>query len=360
MKKRHLGILIAALCVCLAGLYLLSGLFNNSGPSSGQSAQTGKIKLTLQDYGNNAFSLQIPQGWEIATAGDGSTLSFVTRDPSRPLRQIFYFGAVGPLYMSQRQKQIDLWYLNSGGYPISWIEMPVIEPFTPSDFFKKFHLIARTKVARNFMPQCPKLDQFQIISVKPQTSFLPGGKTELIRALFLQDGQVAEGLFTATMIPFMAFMNGPGGGNGYGCMVVGVAAPQKEFRYLQDDLIKSLRSFTVNQAYAQNYLQRQEKVFAGILKAGRTLSEASEIIADGWEARQQSEDISAEKRGDAILGKERLYDPDTKEVYEFDNGFYDKYNLNRNNYERNNLELLEGNNYDLWMRPALNGPAHLR
>ena len=42
----------------------------------------------------------------------------------------------------------------------------------------------------------------------------------------------------------------------------------------------------------------------------------------------------AEKRSDAMLGKERLYDPGTGEVYEFQNGFYDQYRLNPQEYWR--------------------------
>lgn len=318
------------------------------------------LSLALQAYNNGIYSINMPKGWKIITAGDGSTLAFLTWDPSHPQRQIFYFGAVGPLYMSARQKQIDVNYMNSGGYPIGWIEMPVIEPFTPSNFLSQFSQIARTNVARNFMPQCPKLDRFQIISAKPQPSMLPGGQTELIRAIFVQDGRLAEGLFIATMVPFTPFMNGPGGGNGYGCLLTGIAAPKREFAQLQDDLLRSVRSFTISQAYAQNYIQRQEGVFASIMRTGQTLRETSDIITKGWTSRQKSEDILSEKRSDATLGKERLYDPANDQVYEFDHGFYDHYNLNRNQYEMSNLQPLPDNNYNLWMTPPLNGPNNLR
>ncbi|MEJ2586742.1 MAG: hypothetical protein P8165_04005 [Deltaproteobacteria bacterium] len=61
-----------------------------------------------------------------------------------------------------------------------------------------------------------------------------------------------------------------------------------------------------------------------------------------------------------MLGKERLYDPDTGRVYEFENGFYDTYDTRRNDYEINHLKRLQGNNYNLWMTPTLDGPRHLR
>lgn len=189
---------------------------------------------------------------------------------------------------------------------------------------------------------------------------IPGGETELIRALFVQNGQVAEGMFLATTVPFMPFMNGPGGGNGYGCLLSGIAAPKREFSTLQDDLARSIRSFTINPSYARDYMGRQEGVFREVMKAGQTLRETSDIITKGWSERQKTEDIISEKRADAIRGIERLYDPETNTVYEFENGFFEKYNLQRNRYNLSNLQPLPDNSYKLWTSPPLNGTAHLR
>lgn len=361
--------------IVVSGVMLLSivGAFNFGNHKANGSLAVAAVKKTqkappvnrrdsnlkLQNYNNGIFSIAKPNGWQLTMSGEGSSLAFLSWDPVRPLRQFFYFGSVGPVYMSNEQKQIDLNYMRSGGYPIGWIEMPVIQPFTVSNFFAHFNQIARTNVAQNFMPQCPRLDRFQIISAKSQNSMLPGGRTELIRALFIQNGQLAEGLFMATVVPYTPFMNGPGGGNGYGCMVMGLTAPQREFRNLQADLVSALRSFTINPAYAQSYIQQQEQVFARIMKAGQTLREAGDLIARGWQQRQRSEDIMSEKRSDAILGKERLYDPATGEVYDFQNGFYENYNLHRNRYQMNNLQPLPDNNYQLWTQAPLNGEKYL-
>jgi len=72
------------------------------------------------------------------------------------------------------------------------------------------------------------------------------------------------------------------------------------------------------------------------------------------------DDIIAEKTSDAILGRERLYDPNTGEVYEFENGFYDKYQLDQDKYEMNDLRLLQEDNHELWMKAPLDGYKHIR
>ena len=313
----------------------------------------------LEPYNGSVFTIYKPAGWHILTAGQCGTFAFLIQDPSNPLRQIFYFGEVGPVYMSGQQKQLDWQYMNMGGYPISWIDMPVVSPLTPSNFLSQFHQIARTKTARAFMPQCPKLDGIQVIDAMAQPCSISGGNTELIRALFTQNNQLGEGLFTVTVATHMPFTGVAGGGTGYGFLITGVTAPKNEFMALQETLVRSLGSFNIGNGYVQQCLQQQADAFRGVMRAGDTLRETSDMIMRGWENRNKTYDILAEKRSDTILGKERFYNPDDGKVYEFENGSYEKYDLNRNRYEMNNLQLLEGDDYHLWMTPTLDGPGHL-
>lgn len=346
--KRHSALLLIFLVILIWGtIFQVNGRGNH------------KIKLESGKYDGGFFTIDMPKGWNIITTGECADFAFLIRDPSRPLRQIFYFGEVGPVYMSAQQKQIDYQYMSMGGYPIAWIEMPVVDPLTPSNFLTQFHLIAQTQVAQKFMSQCPKLKNLQIVSAVSQPSPISGGTTELIRALFTEGRDLGEGLFLVTVAPFMPFTGGPGGGNAYGFQITGITAPKREFPDIENKLVRSLRSFTISKSYVSNCLS-QASTYAGILKAGKTLSEASDIIIKGWENRNKSDDIIAEKRSDAILGKERLYDPNTGEAYEFENGFYDKYKLKGNRYKMNNLQPLPENNYDLWMKAPLDGYKHLR
>lgn len=316
--------------------------------------------LKLESFDGGFFSIDKPNGWNVITAGACASFAFLIRDPSEPLRQIFYFGEVGPVYLSAQQKQIDYQYMNMGGYPCNWIDMPVVNPLTPGNFLNQFHLIARSQIAQSFMPQCPRLENLQVISEVSQPSPISGGSTQLVRALFTQGGDLGEGLFLVTVAPVLPFTGGPGGGLGYGLSITGITAPKREFRNIENTLVKSIESFNVSQSYVNNCLAQQASTYAGILKAGKTLSETSDIIMQGWENRNKVHDILAEKTSDAILGKERLYDPNTGEVYEFENGFYDKYQLDQNRYEMNNLQPLPGNNYDLWVKAPLDGYKHLR
>jgi len=310
------------------------------------SAHSSSLKLV--NYNGGFFSIKIPAGWKIHTAGQCSEFSFVVRDQKNPLRQIFFFGAVGPVYMSQQQKQIDWNYMNMGGYPIGWIEMPVVNPLTPENFMLNFQYIACTQVAQQFMPQVPRLENFRVVSVTQQPSMIYGGSNGIIRALFTKNQKAAEGLFLCTVAPGAPYTGGPGGGSAYGFMVAGITAPKREFAKLQPVLTKSIGSFSISQTYANQCIQSSQAAFQQVMQAGQTLRETSDMIMEGWQGRNKTHDIMAEKQSDAMLGFERAYDPDTKETYQVDPQFWEEYKLNQERFEKDNLQLIPNNNYGLW------------
>jgi hypothetical protein len=343
----------------LWGIWLLfPALVAGCSVDAGQQSHTQGVEL--ESFNGGFFSVDKPKGWEIITAGSCATFAFLAHDPSMPLRQTFYFGEVGPVYLSEQQRQIDYQYVSMGGYPSNWIDMPAVNPLTPGNFLAQFHLIAKSRIGQGFMPQCPRLENLQVVSAVKQPSPINGASTELVRALFTQGGELGEGLFLVTVAPLLPFTGSPGGGLGSGFCLVGITARQTEFRALEGVLIKSVQSFTISQSYVNNCLAQQASTYAGILKAGKTLSEASDIIMQGWENRNRTDDILSEKRSDATLGKERLYDPNSGEVYEFENGFYDQYLSQQEKYQMNNLQPLPEDSHALWTKPPLDGYKYLK
>ena len=340
---------------CLTFIFIMISLL-----VSVEFSYAAKGSLKLEKYDAGFFSINKPVGWKVYTAGRGSTFSFLIRDPSAALRQVFFFGEVGPVYMSLAQKQLDLQYVSMGGYPSPWMEMPVVDPLTPGNFLMQFQAIAGTQMAKSFMPQCPTLGNLQVVSTKPVSSPISGGKTELIRAVFTQNEKLGQGLFTVTVAPLLPFSGSPGGGIGCGFVLVGISAPKAEFPKIEGDLVNCIGSLHISESYVRECIAEQEEAWKGVLKAGKTLSGTSDIIMKGWESRNKTDDIIAEKRSDAILGRERLYDSSTGQVYEFENGFYDKYKLEPDKWNLSDLKPLPNDGYDLWMKSQLDGSQHVR
>jgi hypothetical protein len=321
-----------------------------SSPSKPENSP--KESLKLEDYNGDFFGIKKPAGWQISTGGNCATFSIVMQDQSNPLRKIFYFGEMGPVYLSENQKRVDEDYMNMGGYKVLWYEMPVINPLNPENFLKNMYKISATDFIKQFMTSVPSLDQFEMISSENANSIV-SGDTKLIRGLFKENNQIGEGLFFLTTAELLPESNLPSGGIGYAFTLIGVSSEKSAFKDLEGDLLTSIRSFHISDSYVSNCVAEQNEQAKAALRISQTLSETSDIIMQGWENRNKSDDIISEKRSDAMLGRDRVYNPDTGNVYDVENGWYDSYNINRENYNLNNLQKLPDGNWDLWTAPTL-------
>ncbi|HOX26166.1 MAG TPA: hypothetical protein PLL30_08610 [Candidatus Krumholzibacteria bacterium] len=314
-------------------------------------------QLPLEHFDAGFFAIDKPAGWEVIVAGSCTTFAFLVRDPQDPLWQIFYFGTVGPVYLCEEQKIVDADYVAHGGFPHTWLDAPVVDPLTPSHYLEHWPEIAAMDAAGDFMAEFPALADLELVATASQAAMLPDAATGNARGLFGLDGAVGEGMFLATVKSFFPCQGIPGGGIGYGHFICGVTAPEGRFASVVDRLIASLESFSITQGYVDFCFGQQQQIWGAIAEAGQTLSEASDIIWDGWQARTHTEDISAEQWTDTYRGVERVYDPETGEVYEVPAGWYDAYDLHRGEYDMSGLQQLPGDAWELWMRAVLDGNA---
>ncbi|MFI5398332.1 MAG: hypothetical protein ACHQ9S_22575 [Candidatus Binatia bacterium] len=313
-------------------------------------------ELELFDVGANFFSIRKPKGWDIHIGGVCSTLGILIRDPAVPLRQIFYFGLIGPVYLKEAQRQIDQDYINHGGYNlITWLDAPAVDPLTTENFFVHWPGIAAMKAATDFMPQFPKLTGLTVVSNTPLSSMFPNGNSALLRALFMENGAVGEAQLLGSVWVYWPFTGIPGGGTGYGSILLGVSAPKGEFKDVQARLIASLESFAVTQGYIDWCLAQQRQLWGAVAQAGQTLRETSDMIFDGWQNRSHSSDIMAEIDSDTMRGVERVYDPSINQVYEVPADWYTNYDAHRGEYTMNDLQLLPPDNWELWTSAPADG-----
>ena len=326
---------------------ITSLVINASVNISNQSVET----MQLEQYDGGFFTIRKPVGWKIYQAGSCATFSFIMRDESGPERQIFYYGEVGPVYLAESQKQVDRGYVSMGGSLPIWYEMPVIDPLTSENFLKGFHLIADTNISKRFLPQAPGLENVEIISSVPSQSPL-SGETRTMRALFMQDGKLSEGMFYVTVAPLIPLTGYAWGGIGYAFSFIGISAGKSEFKGMEKSLTESVGSLALSEEYVSNCLKQQDKQAQSVLEAGQTLSDTSNIIMDSWENRNKVDDIISEKRSDTMLSRDRVYNPDTGTVYDVGNGFYDNYDINREKFDMSNLQQLPDSSWDLWTSPT--------
>jgi len=304
------------------------------GGSTGRDAAGAAGGLALELYDTGFYSLRKPKGWDVRTAGSCTTLAFVARDPAQPLRQVFYFGTLGPFYRSAERKQFDQTAAHGDPAIIPWVDAPVVTPLSPEGFVRAWPQLARMHAATAFMADFPSMDEAQVVGSTAQPALLPEGQTALLRLVFRQGDAVGEGQLLATVTPFMG-----SSGLAYANLVLGATAPAGGFEAIEARLVEALDSFAITQGYFDFCLRQQQAAWGAVAAAGRTLSEASDIVAEGWQARSRAEDVTAYKGIDAYRGEERLYDPTTGTVYLADAGWYEQH---RDALEFKGLEALDG------------------
>jgi hypothetical protein len=341
MKKRAM----------LLKLFFYSCLFLLFTQQSGLSQGPGSVEWEI--FNGGFFTIEKPAGWEITAAGECSKFSFIISDPDDPIRRVFYFGEAGPFYLNVYQKQIDTHYIREmNGLPIPWFEMPVVTPLTPENFFKQFYLIAGTPVSQNFIKGMPSLDNFQAILTTPQQPPLAGHNAKTIRALFTEYGVIGEGMFYASVAPFIPFDGAKAGtGTGLAYLCSGISSYKEDFKYWEPVLAKCLGSLRFTSTYIGKCRQASDKTWQKIAEINKTCSGISAMMQSSWEYKQRDGDIAAEIFSDEMLGKERVYDPKTGVVYEMRTGDYDKYDANRDKYPYRELQKLPVADWELWNKP---------
>lgn len=305
----------------------------------------------LEHHDGGFFSIDKPIGWTVTTAGYCQTFAFLLQDPAEPLAQVFYFGTVGPVYLTQAQKDFDLYACSftPGSCPIPWVDAPVVSPFTPENFMAHWPDVADMEAAGEFMPAFPHLEELRLASAVEKAPMLPPGSTGELRGIFARQGRVGEGMFLASILVYPLDL-------AYGHFVCGVTAPKAQFPAKADLLVASLDSFTVTSDYVKWCLAQSQQQWGAVAQVGRTLSEASDILWDGWVARTHSADILAEQYSDGFRGVERVYDPSNGTVYEVPAGWYaDDYDPHRGEYQMSGLQPLPDDAWALWMAAVASG-----
>ena len=310
------------------------------------------VKLTLENYNGGFFTVKKPKDWVIETTGNYETFGFRMYDKEAPARQVFYYGSMSPILKSTQAKDFWKQYVNNGGYGQAkmYADAPVLSPATSKQFFSLFNDFASFATKYGIIHNFPSLEDFNGLESVERNSQMASVALDdsIIRGLFKQNGVPCEGLFEATVVDSMKYpVNNLDAGYYTMYVVLGVSAPTDEFSTLQSTLTEAIGSFKFSQSYIDEAVQQNKWETNAALQVGRTLSEANDSYNKAWQNRQVSNDASAQKFGDSILGYDRLYDTETRETYRSEYGFWDDYNINREKYANKNLQMVPSNGYDL-------------
>lgn len=310
-----------------------------------------QFRTTLYDGG--FFSLQLPTGWVIETTGEYMYFGFHAYDPNNPERQIFFYGKHHPLLKSmdaQRvfQRNADM----VGSYdPYQYhqsADTPVLLEPTTDYFFYIYNDYNNFLNKYGLNHQLPVMNDISILEKYPNntpTAFNTLDNSIVRASFYSQKGVECEGLMAGQLVNYGTdTLSVPGVDMGtyavYNCN--GVIAPAGEFNELREQLMACLASFNFTEEYVRQAQQNAAEETSAILAMSRQMQAVYDSYNAAWSVRQTSYDIISQKNSDATLGYDRLYDPDTGETYRAELGFYDSYDINRDEYSNPNLQIIDG------------------
>lgn len=276
--------------------------------------ENASIKWVSYTTPEGYMTLDIPEGWEVVQRNiDVIGYELLVYDPSSPGRR-FYFCTAVTSYPSQeewnwwRQQTINMLGIDYGDY---WYISPVAS--SQSLFENSGNYFGYTN--------------FSVIDNLGQNGW--GG--DVIQATCTLDGINVEGIFTSGVVdlPFDPIPYLSDGTMDLADGTVIMTAPEEEYTNWEGVLGQMFATLTFSDKYWTDRAAMQQQMQQTANYLSYQANVMSDMIMSSWEARNNSYDIQSQQYSDATLGRERIYDNETGEVYYAANGWSDSYYGNR-------------------------------
>ena len=287
-------------------------------------------KIQYDDYNNGLVSFKKPKGWEVVVAPtDYIHYSFKVYNPEKP-DYMFLFGLKQEGFLkSEKARSTYAKYYPSAVFS----KLAAIDPQTAEAFYKVWTKNAKLSNETELkMSYFPYFNEFKVIEKFGKSNL--GG--DILRANFKNNNnELMQGLFTATVMSAGSYYINTDIFNLRSARVdvaplnvyniILMATPDEDFNNWQSILDYCISTITFSDSFISGF-NKQETTLVNTIKANQQIYDSiSDMIMDSWEKRSNSYDIISQKKSDATLGYERVYDTETGDVYRAYNGFTDVY-----------------------------------
>ncbi len=240
-------------------------------------------------YQHQYVTLQIPKGWKVTVTD---------------LYQGGQTGSGTVVGIQDPTGEIMVDYIDFLSIPSIYMSSPTVE-----SFFRDT-VINQTSTISNFTITSSVTTEAQKAFMNAHSDIVDA---KVLTADFVSNGKTSEGMYTAYVSNMMQY-------SGLYCIMtaIDVVAPKGTLSNWNGVFMQILGSIQWTDACKQRY-NVSVQTTTGDSKS------SSDIIMEGWENRNKSEDIMSQKRSDATLGYERVYDTTTNDIYQAPSGFYQQY-----------------------------------
>lgn len=259
-------------------------------PTTVQTQPT--VGLNLVNYNGGFFSVQLPEGWQISTAGEYVSFGFRAWDPQNPDYQIFYYGKFEPFLKSYATKQYyedTAASLSPGNSYEMFAAAPALEPMTVESLLYSFNDWAFFANSYGIVHQFINFQNIYLIDRIPYSTFFAPYSTDegIVMATFESEqgsncvakfgaSIVSAGSYplSATVDTFpLAVYN-----------ISGVMAPQESFNEVEQVLTQAAFSLRFTQKYMAEAVTATQAGTADALAANAALQEVYDAANAAWDA----------------------------------------------------------------------------
>ena len=306
---------------------------DNDGADAVTVVPTAASGLTLTEKDTEAFTMQIPDGWELRYGWDGEKMLLIrVYDPKQPVNQIFYATDMVPFMKSAASAQV---YSYSG--TVMFSEAPILDPPTNETLFQQIPKLRdyylNTVKSDATAAMIPEIYGFTMLEKLPAGSAFSNDSLDdsIIHGTFrtADGGAEGEGIGFASIVDLFGEMISPLYGvdisyyNVYN--FTAITGVKDEFVNYEELLCRSFASLKLKQEFVAKMLNNSEAAFQQMQEINASITAAYDNYNNAWLARSKSSDIARQKQSDATLGYERVYDTETGEIYKAYNGFTQDY-----------------------------------
>ena len=291
---------------------------------NGEALKITKSKtsqMEYEDFDNGYLKMQIPKGWkvEVPNTVTFSGYTFKMYDPNDKNYLLeFSLGLAGFMKSEAARKKYASLYPSA-----VFGQLAAIDPQTTEQFYKVWNTNAKVANQQIHQEFFVYLKNFEMIENLGKTNL--GG--DVIRGKFVNEkGENMQGLFTASIFDNGSYyMYGVDLAplNSYHNIIM--YTPDADFINWQSIFDYSLSTIEFTEDFMKGFNREQSSQVSTVQANAKIYDEISDMIMDSWNKRSNSYDIISQKRSDATLGYERVYDTETGDVYRAYNGFVDEY-----------------------------------
>jgi hypothetical protein len=143
----------------------------------------------------------------------------------------------------------------------------------------------------------------------------------------MNNGRDYEGIFTSSLVDTPMYYQQMDWDLAAGTTCI--MLPVEQFTDWLGVMLQIYASLSFTDAYYTDRNIVWEQTFQTSNYIMYNANQTSDMIMDSWENSNRSSDITSQEYSDATLGRERVYDTETGDVYYADNGWSDSYSGTR-------------------------------